>query len=138
MPKVIYANLIWLFIIVLGAIAASIFRHASGSWDIMPDVRMNYDILFVCGFCCLFIISLIGILKRKKWGYEFTMCFNYILIMLAFIPIIIGIIYALKSSIPFHIIWNANLQNLIIGVVSIVFVFFMKRSNIKSLFNESM
>ena len=138
MPKVIYANLIWLFIIVVGAVAASIFRHSSGAWDIMPNVRMNYDILFVGGFCCLFIIAIIGILKRKRWGYEFTMCFNYILVMLAFIPIIIGIFYVLKSSIPFHLIWEANLQNLVIGLVSIIFVFFMRRPNIKLLFEKNM
>jgi hypothetical protein len=142
MPKVIYANLVWFLIVMVGTVGASINRHTSEFWAAMPDVRRNYDLFFVGAYGLLFLVALIGILKRKKWGYEFTMAFNYILALLAFIPVVGLIIFNLRNGIPLSWIadldWRINSDNIIVSSVSIVFIVFMRRPNVKSLFNKSM
>ena len=98
MPKIVYANLTWFIIIVAAAIGGSINRHASSTWDAMPDVRLNYDLMFVGAFALLLILSLIGIYKKKNWGYVWAMTFNYILISFSITPSIAVLIFSFNKD----------------------------------------
>ncbi len=140
MPKVIYANLIWFFIVMVGAVNGSISRHKSEFWQGMPDVSRNYDLLFLGAYGCLFLMSLVGILKRKRWGYECAMGFNYTLSALIVIPFIAIFIFTITNGIPLSFLSQIDLATylnyIVVSTVSIVFIFFMRRPNIKSLFNK--
>lgn len=141
MPKVIYANLIWFLIIMVGTVRAAIYRHTSESWQCMPaSVIRNYDLMFVGAYGCLFLISLVGILKRKRWGYECAMGFNYTLSALVIIPFIAIFIFTITNGIPLSFLSQIDLATylnyIVVSIVSIVFIFFMRRPNVKSLFNK--
>lgn len=117
---------------------SSVNRHSSAEWKRMPDVRLNYDLLFVGVWGLLFLLAAIGLLKRKKWGYDCAMCFNYILAFMAFIPFIGLVLFNWEHGIPLSEIikidWSFHIGNILISAVSVVFIALMRRSNVKSLF----
>ena len=140
MPRVLYGNIIW-FAIVMGAIfLAALSRHESEFWDSMPDVRRNYDLLFVGVFGAIFLISSIGIILQKKWGYEFTVSFNYLLAFLSFIPLLGLIFYFLKEGIPLSELTlemvKPNIDNAIISCVSLIFALLIRRDSVSSHFEN--
>jgi fluoride ion exporter CrcB/FEX len=135
MPKIIYANVIWFLIVLIGTVAASINRHTSATWNQMPDVRLKYDLLYVWVLGVFLLLASIGLLRKKKWGYKLAMSFNYVLAALAFIPIIgLVIFYKVSLSETVAMTWPANLNNYVISVISIVFIILMGRRNVKAIF----
>lgn len=138
MPNVIYINMLWLLIMTGLSITSSIKRHLSAEWNRMPDLRLGYDFLFVGVFGLLFLMTTIGLLKRKKWGYDCAMCFNYILALMALVPVIALVLFNWEHGIPLSEIlkidWSFHLGNILISAVSVVFISLMRRSNIKSIF----
>jgi hypothetical protein len=124
-----------------GAIAASIFRHTSAVWADMPDVRLNYDIIFVVFFGILVFSASIGLLKKRKWGYEIAMLFNYILGLSLILPFIAIAIFYFENNIPISEMskleyFGNNLNNLVIGSVSVFFIILMNKANIKTLYKK--
>lgn len=122
-------------------IAASIYRHSSEDWARMSDVTLNYDLMFVGAFGLFALAASIGLLKKKKWGYAFAMAFNYILALMAFLPICALLIFNLQNDIPLSEIaklkwYGNNLDNLFISAVSIILIVFMSRSNVKTLYKN--
>lgn len=121
-------------------VMAAADRHASEFWDSMPDVRQNYDLLFVGVFGGMFLASVVGVLKRKKWGYEFIVSFNYVLAFLSFIPIIGLAIYCFKSGVPVSEIplkdVAPNIYNGTVSIVSLAFALLIRRKNVSSVFKN--
>lgn len=105
MPKIVCANIVWFLIVIASAVSASISRHGSTEWDKMADVRMNYDVVFVGVFGSYCLVSIVGLLKRKKWGYSSAMGFNYVIAALSIIPML-----GLRNDIPLSevskVIWS--------------------------------
>lgn len=105
MPKIVYANIVWFLIVIASAVSASISRHGSTEWDKMADVRMNYDVVFAGVFGSYCLVSIVGLLKRKKWGYSSAMGFNYVIAALSIIPML-----GLRNDIPLSevskVIWS--------------------------------
>ena len=140
MPRILYWNIIW-FAVVMGALfLAALSRHESEVWDSMADVRQNYDLFFVGGFGIIFVISSIGIIRQKKWGYEFTVSFNYLLAFLSLIPFFGLTLYFLKegislSELTFEMV-TPNIDNAIVSGVSLIFAFLIRRENVSSHFEN--
>ena len=141
MPKIIYANLVWFIIIFTGAVIGSVNRHSSPTWDTIPDVRLNYDLMFVGVFGLILLISLIGIYKKRSWGYNSAMFFNYILVTFSVTPIIGMLIYAFINDFTIsnlmEIDWSFTSAGFFTSAISIVFVVYMRKSHVKSIFKNT-
>lgn len=139
MPKIVYANIVWFGLIVLMGVNASLMRHKSSTWQAMPDVEIKYDVLFVGVFGLLFLISSIGLLKKKQWGYQFTMAFNAILTFLVIVPFISLTVLNFEQNISLsqavRYSWDTN--NFIISFISLIFIILMNRKTIKSIYNNT-
>lgn len=138
MPKVVYANIIWFLVVMASTIGASLARHGSPQWDKMADVRLYYDILFVGIFGCYCAVSIVGLLKRKKWGYSSAMGFNYVIAALSVIPVLGLLFFSLLNDIPLSEVsdanWGITPSGIALGLISLVFIIIMRRQNVKSVF----
>jgi hypothetical protein len=79
-PKIIYANIAFMFYVIAASIGGIISRHNNSVWQRMLDVRLKYDLLFGAGFIILSIAVIIGILLKKEWGRVWAITFNSILL----------------------------------------------------------
>jgi hypothetical protein len=134
--KVIYSNIIFFTLLIIGLVGAAIDRMTTSFWHDMPDVKMNYDIIW--GIVGLFVaFTIFGMLLRKKWAYQFAIALNGIFTIL---PIMIFV----TTTIMF---WQeTNLVDsfihyslyLIIAIISCIFALsLMFSKNIKNAYNKS-
>jgi hypothetical protein len=119
----------------------AIARHSSELWNSVPDSVQN-DFYVLYGMLgCMFIIAATGVMKRKKWGYAFTVSLNYVLATLTFMPLIGIALYCFKSGLPFFEIpleyVTPNIFGVIVSVVCLVFALLIRRKSVSSVF-ESM
>lgn len=138
MPKIVYANIIWFLVVMASTVGASIARHESTEWDKMEGVRLNYDILFVGVFGIYCLVSIVGLLKRKKWGYSSAMGFNYVIAFLSVVPVLGLLFFSLRNDISLSEAadanWGLTPTGLALGIISLVFIALMRRQNVKSVF----
>ena len=140
MPRIIYVNIIWLSIVTSALIIDAIARYASALWSSLPDAVQNASIISIGMLVCMFIAATIGIIKKKKWGYDFTVSLNYVLGILSFIPIAGFAIYCLKtgfpvSEIPLEYV-TPNILGAIVSVVSLIFALLIRRKSVSSVFEN--
>ncbi len=128
--KLIYANTIWLAVIILGLVGAALNRRSGPDWESMPDVRTNYDFLY--GIIGIYlVVCIVGLVSKKKWGYSATIFANAILSIIP-LGIFSATLFMLMPDISFIEILNINLGNLAVGLVSLVFWVLLTKSNAKS------
>jgi uncharacterized membrane protein YeaQ/YmgE (transglycosylase-associated protein family) len=134
--KVIYSNIIFFALLIIGLVGAAIDRSTTDFWDDMPEVKIKYDIIW--GTIGLFVaFTTIGMLFRKRWAYQLAIAINGIFTLL---PIMIfatnTVMFWNETSIIDSII-NYSLH-LIVAVIAGVFaVSLMFSKNVKNAYNKS-
>jgi hypothetical protein len=140
MPKILYINIIWFSIVMVAMVINGIARYSSILWSEVPDIEQSKFFLFDSLLVCIFIISFVGVMRRKKWGFEFTVSLNYVLTIWPFMPIVALAISCFKSGlpiseIPFEYV-TPNIVSVIIAVISLIFVLLIRRKSVRSVFEN--
>ncbi len=129
--KVIYANLTWFIFVIVGLIGSFYERHASLGWNNMPEVRAEYD--FVFGLLALYlIIASIGLIQKKRWGYILSIAANSILAVAPLLIFIFVLIMLSELSVIDHA--KASAGNIFVSLVSITFLYLLRKEPVKCLF----
>jgi len=117
--KIIYANIIWYVITILGLLGAAFNRHSSSDWENMSDVTTNYDIVFGC-LALYLIICGGGLLLKRRWGFAHAVSVNATLTLIPLGIFIASLAIALPT-LDLISIFKANFINLLYGTVSLIF-----------------
>lgn len=129
LPKVIWGNIIF-FIYILGAsIVGVISRHQDPNWASMADVRLKYDMLFGLGFSLLCIVASIGLILRKKWGWEFALSLNLLVLFVSFIlrvGVYIWTYYSYSEG-----VLVTDIDSITMSIFSIFFIFAISNRRIR-------
>ena len=133
--KIIYINLVWFALLIIGIINAAIGRHTSEVWEGMTGARSNYNFLYA-GIGLLLLTSIVGILLKRKWGYELTLSANSTMTLLP-LSIFCASFFLLPSYSTIEII-TLHATNLTIGLISLFFWVYQVRSGIKAKYVQSM
>jgi len=134
--KIVYSNVIFFALLIIGLVGAAVDRSTTSFWHDMSDVKLKYDIIW--GIIGLFItFTIIGMLFRRKWAYQFAIAVNGIFTIL---PLMIFV----TTTVMF---WNeVNLVNSIINyslhlisaLISCIFALsLMLSKNVKNSYNKS-
>ncbi len=127
--KGIYANIVWYAIIVYGLVGAAVHRHSSADWEGMADARMNYDLVFG-GLALYLIVSAVGLMLKRKWGYLLAVSANATLALAPMAVLIASLVIVFPALSVIEVL-QSNLVNLVLGVVSLGFWIWIVKSNIK-------
>ena len=129
--KLIYANIFWFIILVIGLVNTISNRFLSREWGSMVDVRNNYTALFVF-VIILLLAAVIGLLRKKKWGYNLSVTSNSIMAMIPISWFLVSFFWL--PSLSAKEILNIHSSNLIVGIISLFFWVTLKYSNIKKVY----
>jgi hypothetical protein len=127
--KLIYANIIWFILLILGILNASIGRFNSEEWISMSDVRLKYTLLYG-GVMLYLIISIIGLLLKKSWGYKIALISNSIMTLIPLSMFFVS--FFILSEMPISEIVSIHAFNLTVGIVSLVFWLAQLRLGVKA------
>ncbi len=126
--KLIYANIVWFGILIIGITNANLGRFTSEDWGSMEDVRLKYTLLY--GVVTLLLAaSITGLLLKKKWGYELALASNTSMALLP-IALFIASFIMLPALSPEELL-SSHALNLIVGLVSLIFWLAQVRSRVK-------
>jgi len=127
--KIIYANIIWFGILIIGITVANLSRFNSSEWESMADTRLNYT-LFYGGISLLLAASICGLLLKRKWGYELALASNS---TIALLPISLFVSsFFLAPELPAVELLSIHSMNLVVGVISLVLWMAQIGSGVKS------
>jgi hypothetical protein len=127
--KLIYANIIWFTLLIFGILNASIGRFNSEEWISMSDVRLKYTLLYG-GVILFLIISIIGLLLKKSWGYKIALTSNLIMTLIPLSMFFVS--FFILSEIPISEIFSIHAFNLTVGIVSLIFWLAQLRLGVKA------
>lgn len=108
----------------------------------MSDVRGSYDFL---AFAVIFltVITLVGLLRKKRWGRELAVAWNVTAFMVAiggrilgYLFIIIYLQYPVSDS---SILWKMDYEfvaSFVAAIISISLIIVLSRQSIKSKFER--
>lgn len=117
--KLIYANVAWFIFIVFGIAGATIQRHSTLDRQSMSDIIVGYDLLF--GSVAVYlIICVLGLIKKTKWSYSFSVSANSTLALLP-LSIFVASLFMLFPDIGFAETLKMNVANLVVGFISLYF-----------------
>lgn len=116
--KIIYANIIWFSLLIIGITIANLGRFSSEEWDGMSGVRFNHTLLYG-GVSLLLVLSIAGLILKRKWGYELALASNSTMALLPISLFVASFILLQEMSVLELISIHAT--NLVVGVVSLVF-----------------
>jgi uncharacterized membrane protein YqaE (UPF0057 family) len=140
MPKILYINIIWFSVVIVAIIMNGIARYSSTLLSEVPDIEQSNFFLFDSLLVCIFIISFVGIMRRKKWGFAFTVSLNYILTIWPFMPIMAFAIYCFKSGLPISEMpleyATPNILSVAIAVISFILALLIRRKSVSSVFEN--
>jgi hypothetical protein len=140
MPKILYINIIWFSVVIVAIIMNGIARYSSTLLSEVPDIEQSKFFLFDSLLVCIFIISFVGIMRRKKWGFAFTVSLNYVLTIWPFMPIMAFAIYCFKSGLPISEMpleyATPNILSVAIAVISFIFALLIRRKSVSSVFEN--
>jgi uncharacterized membrane protein YqaE (UPF0057 family) len=140
MPKILYINIIWFSVVIVAIIMNGIARYSSTLLSEVPDIEQSKFFLFDSLLVCIFIISFVGIMRRKKWGFAFTVSLNYVLTIWPFMPIMAFAIYCCKSGLPISEMpleyATPNILSVAIAVTSFIFALLIRRKSVSSVFEN--
>jgi len=140
MPKILYINIIWFSVVIVAIIMNGIARYSSTLLSEVPDIEQSKFFLFDSLLVCIFIISFVGIMRRKKWGFAFTVSLNYVLTIWPFMPIMAFAIYCFKSGLPISEMpleyATPNILSVAIAVTSFIFALLIRRKSVSSVFEN--
>lgn len=127
--KIVYANILWFCILIVGITAANLGRFNSDEWESMSDVRFNYTLLY-SGITLLLMASIAGLLLKRKWGYELTLASNS---TMALLPISLFVVsFFLLPELTASELIVSHAMNLTVGIVSLIFWLSQIRSSVKA------
>lgn len=140
MPKILYINMIWFSVVMVAIVMNGIARYSSTVWSEVPDIEQSKFFLFDSSLVCISIISFVGIMRRKKWGFAFTVSLNYVLTIWPFMPIMAFAIYCFKSGLPISEMpleyATPNILSVAIAVISLIFALLLRRKSVSSVFED--
>lgn len=140
MPKILYINMIWFSVVVVAIIINGIARYSSTLGNEVLEIEQSKLLLFDSLLVCIFIISFVGIMRRKKWGFAFTVSLNYVLTIWPFLPIMAFAIYCFKSGLPISEMpleyATPNIFSVTIAVISLIFALLIRRKSVSSVFEN--
>jgi len=127
--RMVYANIAWFILLIIGLTNATVSRYSSEIWDGMDDVRFNYTLLFG-GITLLLAASIAGLLLKRKWGYELALASN---LSMALLPLSLFVVsFVMLPSAKANELLACNAQNLVVGLISLFFLAAHVRSGIKA------
>lgn len=130
--KGIYANITWYTLVIVGLINAGYYRHTSHDWRGMTESRLNYDLLF--GSLVIFlVICIIGLFRKKKWGYYLAVSANATLTISPICVLVVTLVMTYQE-LSILDIFQINSENLITGAISLVFWVWLVKSDIRKNF----
>ncbi len=129
--KIIYANIVWFAVLVFGLFNAAFARHNSDDWNNMQDVRLNYDFLYG-GVAVLLIVAAVGLLLRKKWGYNLAKSLNCTMVLFP-VSLFVATLIA-TPELGSYEAFKINIQSLGAGVVSMLFWVCLFRADVKTIY----
>jgi hypothetical protein len=127
--KIIYANIVWFSLLIIGITIANLGRFNSEEWDDMSGFRFNHTLLYG-GVSLLLVFSIAGLLLKRKWGYELALASNSTMALLPISLFVASFILLPELSALELIAIHAT--NLVVGVVSLVFWLSQVRSGVKA------
>jgi hypothetical protein len=115
----------------VGLIGSFYERHTSLGWNNMPEVRIEYDLIF--GLIVLYlVVASIGLIKRKRWGYILSIAANSILVVTPLLIFIVVLIMLNELSVIDQV--KASAGNFLVSLVSITFIYLLRKKQVKCLF----
>ena len=132
--------MIWFSVVVVAIIINGIARYSSTLGNEVLEIEQSKLFLFDSLLVCIFIISFVGIMRRKKWGFAFTVSLNYVLTIWPFMPIMAFAIYCFKSGLPISEMpleyATPNIFSVAIAVISFIFALLIRRKSVSSVFEN--
>jgi len=123
--KGIYANIVWWVIILWGLIDAAINRQTSPQWKEMSNVALEYNLVY--GSLGIFLVAgIVGLLKKKRWGYSLALSVNGTLAVLPLTIFVTSMV--LLPDAPLSELLELQIINLIAGLISLGFFVWLLRS----------
>lgn len=127
--KLIYANIMWFLILIFGIMNATLERFSSEDWNSLDDVRLKFTLLYSL-VSLLLGGSILGLLLKRKWGYELALASNASMVFLPISLFIVTLILAPTMSTSDLI--SSHSLNLVVSSISLVFWVAQMHAGIKS------
>lgn len=127
--KIIYANSLWLGLLIIGITNAGLSRFNSEEWENMSDIRLNYTI-FYGAIMLLLVFSIIGLLLKRKWGYELAQASNFSMALMPISIFVLSLVMLPTQSVAQQL--SIHSLNLVVGVISLYFGLSLALSGVKA------